>query len=339
MADLYYRNVDDIRKKLPLTPSYCQSFLKTLLPLIIKEEPFIKESIEKAFDTKIIEDSLHFLTGSSWGELRYLGLNLCLKWKIRGINGWPFFSDPLIDIRMIMVKQFCDENRNKLFGELFKRITDEPRQAVRKAAYSRLRKDFNDLFLFRIENMKGPAKNRFLMTLSDDKSLDKALLLKITEEERDIPLSTALYILMKKEGVKSSDIYRSSKERHLLRYETLLKDSLTDCDAFRRAFEQIDDSAPLWIQDDFLHRLSQLSPDNGGEESLVHAMELISRRSDPFVKDRLREFWDNEELVNRFSGHLKKGFSAANKYRTTSVYLDIKGREGKGIYPLDKPVW
>jgi hypothetical protein len=302
--------------------------------------PDIQDSFEDCFDRNgkySINDLVYFFKKnkintndfllSPNSHIRYLGYLLLLVSEDTSENLWSAFEDSFFQIRRLIILNFNNSNRHKLFNEIFKHFTQDPRWEIRNTALLRIKEDFSDLFSYRMENLSAMEQRHIIYLLNSKNSHDRNILENYVNNKSQELSSMAVYCLQKRQPNNSILLFSQAEGLSLLRYHSLHGYCQKGNDYFLEAFSYLKSHFPLDLQDEYLHELTLLTPTIENKKYYLHAIHLIEERSDPLCSQRLEEFFDNKKIYHLFGSDLIQGFSNKNKYQTCPLLLKILKNE------------
>ena len=116
---------------------------------------------------------------------------------------WNAFKDSSAEIRKTIAAEFHSEQKEKMAEGLVRMVLDDPVQSVRKAAWTRLQKDFSDFAAFDPGTMEEEQAFHVLELLRADSKDDENMALKFLENDH-LELRFAAVRHLEKTGVLHS---------------------------------------------------------------------------------------------------------------------------------------
>jgi hypothetical protein len=303
----------------PFFPDFPRDFLNIVPTLFDKGGDFnpllLKDAVKSYGDTFLI------LANSDKRESRYLGISGLLRWEGEEYDPllWSAFYDTYHPIRALLVESFQRNERARLFNEIFKKLTGDPRQVIREKAFKRIKKDFSDLFSFRINNFTAEEQYRLLLFLDGNTTHDFQMLCDfLTVGNRDLS-SRALYRLQKDRLGKPLIWPESSKELNLIRYHELPRFCQNNLEQFPQVFALLDDRTPPVLTARYITELIG-TPYMEDRLSLYETgIELIGRMCNSRVPELINSFFNNGDVKEHLGPKLARLFTRTNQFFTAPL--------------------
>jgi len=172
--------------------------------VIYSKDPFSSELCRVAKDKKNLSStfkseywpSLINAIDSKNAYIRTLTLDIMVQEEKAEIKKklWNCFEDPYPMCRWVMVSQFTDSNRNRLYHELFQILLHDPVHWIRKDAAFRIKKDFADLLSFQFSEMSSLEQYRILDLLDLQTAADQKIAAQGIENDDEVAFKTAFYL-------------------------------------------------------------------------------------------------------------------------------------------------
>ena len=307
-----------------------QNFLTVLPDLFDKSGFFIPRKLNETAQHR--ESLFEDFSRSPYRELRYLGLaGLMTLEKDRHVPlFWDGFYDSFYPVRKLFIEKWENRERTRLFNEIFKRLTGDPRQLVREAAYGRIKRDFSDLFSIRINSFSAEEQYRLIMFLDSHTVHDQAFLAEFIEGEDEALASRALYRLQL-DGEKISNRWpERTKKLKLLRYATLFSFCHGSQDCFPPAFRLIDEHTPPGLASKYISELIGRPFNEEWKGFYRKACLLIGKMKGPRSVALLELFYKNRSLWKELGSDTALAFTAHNQYYTANLLKMIihENRDG-----------
>ena len=298
----------------PFFPDFPRDFMDIVPTLFDKGGAFSPLLLRDA--AKSYGDTFFVLAKSEKRESRYLGIAGLLTSEGEEYDSllWSGFYDTFYPIRALLVESFQRDERARLFNEIFKKLTGDPRQVIREKAFKRIKKDFSDLFSFRINNFTVEEQYRLLMFLDGNTTHDFQLLCDfLTEDNKDLS-SRALFRLQKDRLGKPLIWPESSRDLNLIRYHELPRFCQNHLEQFSQVFALLNDRTPPILTAQFITELIS-SPYKDELLSLYEGgIELIGKMCNSRVPELINSFFNNGDVKEHLGPKLARLFTKANQY-------------------------
>ncbi|MDC7221436.1 MAG: hypothetical protein PQJ59_15985 [Spirochaetales bacterium] len=307
----------------------CLSIKKQPLPLSqgIKNYSFMDELFDKNgffLEKKLLEsvkkrENTYFeLARSEYKEARYLGLAGLLALGNEKYDHllWEAFNDSYHFIRVMVVTKWEHRERSRLFNEIFRRLTGDPRQLIRDGAYRRIKKDFSDLFSFRINNFPPDEQYRLIMFLETGTTQDEGILADFIQGEQEDLAARALYKFQKKKASPLNKWPVQSQNLSLTRFDYLSPATHVSEADFFQAFQLLDEHTPPVLASQFMTELIKRPFHEDWKPLYKKMMKLIGRLKGPRTRTLLELIEKHEDLKRNISEFWPEAFTYNNHYYT-----------------------
>jgi hypothetical protein len=309
-----------------------KDFLFKLNLLFDKNGIFLPRELSESASTN--EPKYLELARSDYKELRYLGLSglLSLEKEIYDPFLWEAFYDSFYPIRGIMVDNFQKKDRPRLFNELFRKLTGDPRQVIREKAYIRIKKDFSDLFSFRINNFPPDEQYRLIMFLESSTSRDLEILKDFINGENDDLAARALYRLYRDKGASTELCNGKSRHFGLLRYDTFPSLNQITPSHFIKIFELIDEHAPPGLTFSYFSELMSRPYREKLGEQYIKMFTLIGNMKGPRTRQLMKISRKNQDLKTNAGKSMALAYTRNNQYYTYDLLQKEISEAPEGDY-------
>ena len=312
-----------------------KGFLDSLEDLFDKNGLFVPRKLRESAEQH--EELYSRLSRSDFREMRYLGLSALLALDKNQYDSlfWEAFYDSFYPVRGLIVEQLQNRERNRLFNEIFKKLTGDPRQIIREKAFRRIKKDFSDLFTVRINNFTREEQYRLIMFLDGHTTHDYNILSDFISGRDDDLASRALYRIQKNEGDILNRWPERSRELNFLRYTSLSSFCHGGQEYFADAFDLIDDHTPPGLASQYVSELIKQPVRDERAPSYRKVFGLIGKMKGPRSRQLLEALYRNRELRSKYGPSMAEAFTRANQYYT-SDFLEKLLREKPDDHEKEK---
>lgn len=161
------------------------------------------------------EEDVLILAMHKDSNLRYHGCSILIYSKNENCRRhlWEMFRDSERAVRILMIRKFQSEDRHRLYNTLFKIYLNDPVPEVRESAFTRITKDFSDLYSINPTALSMEEKIHCLELLNIKSSHDHDLALQLlTDPQPGVVLAAGLYL--EKTGTLDSLIQKARLKDH-----------------------------------------------------------------------------------------------------------------------------
>ena len=273
------------------------------------------------------------LSRSNYRELRYLGLSGLMALEKESYDSlfWEAFYDSFYPVRGLVIDNLNNRERTRLFNEIFKKLTGDPRQVIREKAYRRIKKDFADLFSFRINNFPAEEQYRLIMFLDSHAAQDFDSLSDFIEGDDNDLASRALYRIQLEEGKSINRWPEKTGDLSLIRVSTLSSYCHGGLEHFPTAFQLIDEHTPPGLASQYISELLKKPYRHEWSAFYRKAALLIGKMKGPTSKPLLEQLYKNRELWKKIGKDMAAAFTRNNQYYTADLLARILSDNREGL--------
>lgn len=203
------------------------------------------------------------MTGDPEWASRYFAIKILLydthDQSIRAI--WESFRDSHSLIRKTIATEFNDNNREKLYNELYRLYLNDPVLEVRVAAKERINRDFTDIYNINIDSLSTPEALHALEHLSAFSKADEDTAIRFLDNDNlELRFTAALFLEERGALNRLMEQADLGDRADLSRIENLLKKSCeVHISSFLQAAVKSNNTGTLYIAVEILTETGDLS--------------------------------------------------------------------------------